>query len=92
MQIGSVDEESTKSDEEYDDLAMQDILDSGYQSDEDDEEVKIKIEHDFMDQFRLQKGFKYSQNLEPFQQSKKGTFEPLHSYSSVHTEKNEAVF
>ncbi|XP_038896070.1 P-loop NTPase domain-containing protein LPA1 homolog 1-like [Benincasa hispida] len=90
-EIGSVDEESTKSDEEYDDLAMQDILDSGYQSDEDDEKVKIKTEHDFMDQFRLRKGFKYSQNLEPFQQSKKGTFEPLHSYSSIHTEKNEAV-
>lgn len=27
---GSVDEESTKSDEEYDDLAMQDIQENGY--------------------------------------------------------------
>lgn len=34
MQIeGSVDEESTKSDEEYDDLAMQDIQENGYWSD-----------------------------------------------------------
>ncbi|TYK21467.1 P-loop NTPase domain-containing protein LPA1-like protein 1-like [Cucumis melo var. makuwa] len=90
-EIGSVDEESTKSDEEYDDLAMQDILDSGYQSDEDDK-VKTKVEHDFMDKFRLIKGLKYSQSLEPFQQNKKGTFEPLHSYPSIHTEKkNEAV-
>ncbi|KAL8496570.1 hypothetical protein ACS0TY_020313 [Phlomoides rotata] len=32
---GSVDEESTKSDEEYDDLAMQDFPDSGYMSDDD---------------------------------------------------------
>ncbi|XP_051142883.1 P-loop NTPase domain-containing protein LPA1 homolog 2-like [Andrographis paniculata] len=33
---GSVDEESTKSDEEYDDLAMEDISNSGYISDDDD--------------------------------------------------------
>lgn len=38
---GSVDEESTKSDEEYDDLAMQDIPDNGYLSD--DEEFKDKV-------------------------------------------------
>ncbi|GMP98821.1 hypothetical protein CsSME_00046559 [Camellia sinensis var. sinensis] len=40
---GSVDEESTKSDEEYDDLAMQDIQESGYRSDDEDEEFKDKI-------------------------------------------------
>ncbi|KAG8371298.1 hypothetical protein BUALT_Bualt13G0073200 [Buddleja alternifolia] len=40
---GSVDEESTKSDEEYDDLAMQDIPDHGYMSD-DDEELENKTE------------------------------------------------
>ncbi|XP_043812119.1 P-loop NTPase domain-containing protein LPA1 homolog 1 isoform X2 [Manihot esculenta] len=39
-EIGSVDEESTKSDEEYDDLAMQDVLENGYWSD--DEESKDK--------------------------------------------------
>ncbi|XP_028066811.1 P-loop NTPase domain-containing protein LPA1 homolog 2-like isoform X2 [Camellia sinensis] len=40
---GSVDEESTKSDEEYDDLAMQDIQESGYRSDDEDEEFKDKV-------------------------------------------------
>ncbi|PSR89939.1 P-loop NTPase domain-containing protein [Actinidia chinensis var. chinensis] len=39
---GSVDEESTKSDEEYDDLAMQDIQENGYWSN-DDEEFKDKV-------------------------------------------------
>ncbi|KAL6967186.1 hypothetical protein U1Q18_032988 [Sarracenia purpurea var. burkii] len=39
---GSVDEESTKSDEEYDDLVMQDIQENGYWSD-DDEEFKDKV-------------------------------------------------
>ncbi|CAL5424184.1 unnamed protein product [Camellia sinensis] len=39
---GSVDEESTKSDEEYDDLAMQDNQDSGYWTDDDDE-FKAKV-------------------------------------------------
>ncbi|XP_022998859.1 P-loop NTPase domain-containing protein LPA1 homolog 1-like isoform X1 [Cucurbita maxima] len=73
-EIGSVDEESSKSDEEYDDLALQDILDNGYQSDEDNEEIKKNCEDDFRYQFRLKKGLKCNQNLEPFQQSKKGTF------------------
>nr|GLL43118.1 P-loop NTPase domain-containing protein LPA1 homolog 1 [Ipomoea trifida] len=36
---GSVDEESTKSDEEYDDLAMQDTQQSGYCSDDDEESM-----------------------------------------------------
>ncbi|KAF8395255.1 hypothetical protein HHK36_019197 [Tetracentron sinense] len=39
---GSIDEEWTKSDEEYDDLAMQDEQDSGYWSDK-DEELKEKL-------------------------------------------------
>ncbi|XP_052187642.1 P-loop NTPase domain-containing protein LPA1 homolog 2-like isoform X2 [Diospyros lotus] len=37
---GSVDEESTKSDEEYDDLAMQDVQENGYWPDE----IKDKVE------------------------------------------------
>ncbi|PIN18128.1 hypothetical protein CDL12_09200 [Handroanthus impetiginosus] len=41
---GSVDEESTKSDEEYDDLAMQDPPDNGYMSDDDDEEFYYRME------------------------------------------------
>lgn len=40
---GSVDEESTKSDEEYDDLAMQDDQEYGYCSDNDDDNLKEKI-------------------------------------------------
>ncbi|XP_054812500.1 P-loop NTPase domain-containing protein LPA1 homolog 1-like isoform X2 [Prosopis cineraria] len=36
-EVGSVDEESTKSDEEYDDLAMQDTVKNGYWSGDDDE-------------------------------------------------------
>ncbi|XP_022948852.1 P-loop NTPase domain-containing protein LPA1 homolog 1-like isoform X2 [Cucurbita moschata] len=85
-EIGSVDEESSKSDEEYDDLALQDILDNGYQSDEDNEEIKKNCEDDFRYQFRVKKGLKYNQNLEPLQQSKKGTFEPLPSYIYAYRE------
>ncbi|KAL2507061.1 P-loop NTPase domain-containing protein LPA1-like protein 2 [Forsythia ovata] len=40
---GSVDEESTKSDEEYDDLAMQDITESGYLSDDDEFNYKMEF-------------------------------------------------
>ncbi|KAA8544100.1 hypothetical protein F0562_022112 [Nyssa sinensis] len=46
---GSVDEESTKSDDEYDDLAMQDVQENGYWSD-DDEEFKDKIAPIYGDQ------------------------------------------
>ncbi|XP_075513390.1 P-loop NTPase domain-containing protein LPA1 homolog 2-like [Primulina tabacum] len=42
---GSVDEGSTKSDEEYDDLAMQDIPESGYASDDDEEFVSKMDSH-----------------------------------------------
>uniref|UniRef100_A0A0E0NMW9 Zeta toxin domain-containing protein n=2 Tax=Oryza rufipogon TaxID=4529 RepID=A0A0E0NMW9_ORYRU len=34
IEAGSVDEHSTKSDEEYDDLAMQDVMENGYWSDD----------------------------------------------------------
>ncbi|EPS65360.1 hypothetical protein M569_09418, partial [Genlisea aurea] len=37
LEGGSVDEEFTQSDEEYDDLAMQDVPDSGYATDDDEE-------------------------------------------------------
>ncbi|CAI9761525.1 unnamed protein product [Fraxinus pennsylvanica] len=40
---GSVDEESTKSDEEYDDLAMQDGAESGYLSDDDKSIYKMEF-------------------------------------------------
>lgn len=42
LQVGSVDEESTKSDEEYDDLAMQDGVENGYWSG-DEEEAKDTV-------------------------------------------------
>ncbi|KAI3461404.1 hypothetical protein Pfo_018067 [Paulownia fortunei] len=77
---GSVDEESTKSDEEYDDLAMQDIPDNGYMSD-DDEEFNNKIKsNDVLSVSRDQlnkndlHGEKYQQNLDLFQRTKS---EPL---------------
>ncbi|KAM3352408.1 hypothetical protein ACQJBY_023953 [Aegilops geniculata] len=39
IEAGSVDEHSTKSDEEYDDLAMQDVMENGNCSDDDDEQA-----------------------------------------------------
>ena len=50
---GSVDEGSTKSDDEYDDLAMRDDLENGYRSGDEDKGSKVR----------------YRQNLELFQQS-----------------------
>ncbi|KAF7805620.1 P-loop NTPase domain-containing protein LPA1-like protein 1-like isoform X1 [Senna tora] len=61
-EVGSVDEESTKSDEEYDDLAMQDVLKNGYWSD-DDEETKMKIGNVVGDQGTKVLGHEYRQNL-----------------------------
>ncbi|KAJ4827124.1 hypothetical protein Tsubulata_002473 [Turnera subulata] len=87
-EIGSVDEESTKTDEEYDDLAMLDVEENGYWS-----EVEESI-------YRLQtlpiirasprKGDKYKQNLATFLRSRSERFgEPLCSYSSLLAEKGE---
>ncbi|KAG8060774.1 hypothetical protein GUJ93_ZPchr0002g25374 [Zizania palustris] len=42
MEAGSVDEHSTKSDEEYDDLAMQDVMENGYCSDDEQAAVSTK--------------------------------------------------
>ncbi|KAK6144419.1 hypothetical protein DH2020_021239 [Rehmannia glutinosa] len=77
---GSVDEESTKSDEEYDDLAMQDIPDSGYMCD-DDEELNNKMKsNDVLSVSRDQPnknelhGEKNQQNLDLFHRTKS---EPL---------------
>ncbi|CAA2953637.1 P-loop NTPase domain-containing LPA1 homolog 2-like [Olea europaea subsp. europaea] len=72
---GSVDEESTKSDEEYDDLAMQDIPDGNYAT---DNEEDSKIEMDFNDAVvsttNVINGDKYQQNLDLFMRTKS---EPL---------------
>ncbi|CAK9158524.1 unnamed protein product [Ilex paraguariensis] len=70
---GSVDEESTKSDEEYDDLAMQDVQENGYWSD-DDEEFKKKLvphsENRFIDGVNSVHGDKYRQDIDPISRSK----------------------
>ncbi|KAK9999118.1 hypothetical protein SO802_018721 [Lithocarpus litseifolius] len=76
-EIGSVDEESTKSDEEYDDLAMQDMQENGYWSD-DDEEAKDKIVPGSRDR-----------NLDNFHRTKSETLSEPCSYSSILLEKNE---
>ncbi|KAL5056113.1 hypothetical protein RYX36_036795 [Vicia faba] len=95
-EVGSVDEESTKSDEEYDDLAMQDVLENGYWSDDDYEftsklasaELAIKIH-----------GNKYKQNMDHFLRTRSepvpievASQEPLCSYSSLLAEKSEKKF
>ncbi|GAV62630.1 AAA_17 domain-containing protein [Cephalotus follicularis] len=87
-EIGSVDEESTKSDEEYDDLAMQDVQDNGYWSD-DDEESKDKLGPVSGDQSNFMKGDKYIRNLDRFLSSSERFAKPLCSYSSLLLEKNE---
>ncbi|KAL2328576.1 hypothetical protein Fmac_022003 [Flemingia macrophylla] len=95
-EVGSVDEESTKSDEEYEDLAMQDVLENGYWSDDDDEfrnkvggvggEVGTKTHG----------GNKYRRNLDLFLRSRSepvamaaAVQEPLCSYSSLLVERRE---
>ncbi|XP_071734888.1 P-loop NTPase domain-containing protein LPA1 homolog 2-like [Rutidosis leptorrhynchoides] len=62
---GSVDEESTKSDEEYDDLAMQDTQENGYFTDDEfntNQTLASPTQHDY--------GNKYSQNLDRFLRAK----------------------
>ncbi|XP_021660950.2 P-loop NTPase domain-containing protein LPA1 homolog 1 isoform X2 [Hevea brasiliensis] len=87
-EIGSVDEESTKSDEEYDDLAMQDVLQNGYCSD-DDEESKDKVLPITVNKANPLKGDKYMQNLDRFLRTRSEPLgEPLCSfYSSLLVEK-----
>ncbi|XP_058780154.1 P-loop NTPase domain-containing protein LPA1 homolog 1-like isoform X3 [Vicia villosa] len=89
-EVGSVDEESTKSDEEYDDLAMQDVHENGYCSD-DDEEFKSKVAIDDGDLGTKMQGNKYRQNLDLFLRTRS---EPLpdssfYPYSSLLMEKVE---
>ncbi|XP_019413944.1 PREDICTED: P-loop NTPase domain-containing protein LPA1 homolog 1-like isoform X2 [Lupinus angustifolius] len=90
-EVGSVDEESTKSDEEYDDLAMEDVQENGYWSDEEfksklsavAEELRSKM-HDNM----------YSQNLDRFLRSRSEPMAALvqetqFCYSPMIVEKSE---
>ncbi|XP_073226576.1 P-loop NTPase domain-containing protein LPA1 homolog 1-like isoform X3 [Cicer arietinum] len=92
-EVGSVDEESTKSDEEYDDLAMQDVLENGYWSD-DDYEFKSKLAVEELG--TKIHGNKYRRNLDQFLRSRSepvpiagASPEPLCSYSSMLVEKGE---
>lgn len=96
---GSVDEGSTKSDEEYDDLAMQDIPENGYLSD--DEELAKKLESAMKSVDDLEKqpskttnevqGKKYKQNLDLFLRNKdENLSDPrARSYPFLLKEKNE---
>ncbi|KAF8397725.1 hypothetical protein HHK36_016647 [Tetracentron sinense] len=90
---GSVDEESTKSDEEYDDLAMQDVQENGYWSD-DDEESKGKLVHVREDAGNNNGGNlgrdKYRQNLDLFQKTSSQLLSELpFSYTSLLMDKNQ---
>ncbi|XP_061356940.1 P-loop NTPase domain-containing protein LPA1 homolog 2 [Gastrolobium bilobum] len=88
-EVGSVDEESTKSDEEYDDLAMQDVLENGYWSD-DDEELKDKVVAVPGEFGTKLQGNKYRQNLDLFIRTRSEPVpETLCSYSSFLMEKSE---
>ncbi|KAG6678605.1 hypothetical protein I3843_14G087700 [Carya illinoinensis] len=75
-EIGSVDEESTKSDEEYEDLAMQDMQENGLWSDN-AEEAKDKLAPVSKDQ-----------NLELYYRTKSEPLSELCSYSLL-VDKNE---
>lgn len=91
---GSVDEESTKSDEEYDDLAMRDVQECGYFSSEDDNDDKVVMadleeeeeEEEGVDDLQ---GEKYKENLDRFLKASRSESEPPCSYSSLLMEKNE---
>ncbi|MED6144719.1 hypothetical protein PIB30_118500 [Stylosanthes scabra] len=88
-EVGSVDEESTKSDEEYDDLAMQDVQASGYWSDDDDGFMN-KMNPISRDQGTKLQGNKYRQNLDLFLRTRsEPVTESLFSYSSLLVEKSE---
>ncbi|KAE9445864.1 hypothetical protein C3L33_22218, partial [Rhododendron williamsianum] len=87
---GSVDEESTKSDEEYDDLAMQDIQENGYLSDDDefkDKVVPMSGKEPTSDVLGVP-GDKDGLNLDVFSRTKSEPFSELPcSYSSVPRDK-----
>jgi hypothetical protein len=93
LQVGSVDEESTKSDEEYDDLAMQDGMENGYWSDDDDYELRSKLVEELGAKLH---GHKYHQNLDQFLRTRSEPVpiemvsqEPFCSYSSLLVEKSD---
>ena len=77
------------SDEEYNDLAMQDIQENGYQSD-DDEESKSKPATNPEQPGQIMQGSKYHQNLDHFLRTRNELVpEHLCSYSSLLLEESE---
>lgn len=80
IQIGSVDEESTKSDEEYDDLAMQDVQENGYKSDHEDENKIAPVTRE--DQSTQKQDHSLRTKSEPLSKA-------LCSYSSLLMEKSD---
>lgn len=91
LQVGSVDEESTKSDEEYDDLAMQDVVENGYWSDDDEFRSKVGLVGGELGS-KMHGGNRYRRNLDLFHRSRSEPVavpEPQCSYSSLLVEKSE---
>lgn len=88
---GSVDEESTKSDEEYDDLAMQDIQENGYCSDDEEDSSDRPVSGDQpTEAVNNTRGEKYRENLDRFLKTKLELMpESPCSYSCIRKEKNE---
>ncbi|XP_022958672.1 P-loop NTPase domain-containing protein LPA1 homolog 1-like isoform X2 [Cucurbita moschata] len=87
---GSVDEESTKSDEEYDDLAMLDMNDGSW-SGGDDNEYMEKAGSVSKGQMSARAVDKYRQNLDHFLRSKSESSKSLCLYSSHMKEKERNV-
>lgn len=97
---GSVDEDYTQSDEEYDDLAMLDIQEYGYSTDDDDKDIYNKFESNkktillsgdqLPDESYEIEEQKYKQNTDHFRSKSEMLFEsPPDFYSSFLGEKNE---
>ncbi|GAB4842901.1 hypothetical protein Ancab_012879 [Ancistrocladus abbreviatus] len=89
---GSVDEGSTKSDEEYDDLAMEDVQESGYWSDDDEESKKelFPANGDLSSIRTNKRGDRHAKKADLFTRTRSKTLsEPPCSYSSMLVEKNE---
>ncbi|CAL9772631.1 unnamed protein product [Musa acuminata subsp. burmannicoides] len=83
---GSVDEDSTKSDEEYEDLAMRDDLENVYWSDDDESANAKKAADDIRptDEGDVSTADKYQHNLELFLRMSEGIMEPPFSYALLH--------
>ena len=87
---GSVDEESTKSDEEYDDLAMQDSQECGYLSDDDEDNSNWSNLSALVNNSK--KGDKYWLTLDMFLRTKSEPLsETLDSYTPVFAKSDKKI-